>query len=54
MTKQIEDYYSDWQGWFCEVPDEWGGQCGEVIGCDIKELRRHLKEEHNIEVKLND
>ena len=53
MSKnKITDYYSDWEGWFCEIEDEYENPCGEVIENTTKELQRHLKEKHKIEVEL--
>jgi len=67
MTDSINDYFSDWQGWYCEVStlddgmiitdseddryDE-GEVCSEVIENTIKELTRHLKEKHGLNVKF--
>jgi len=48
MKKDIREYYSDWEGWYCEVND-----CGEVIENTTKELQRHLKEVHKIDVELS-
>lgn len=44
----IRDYFSDWEGWSCNVEDEEGNCCGEVIENTTSELQRHLKEKHNI------
>jgi hypothetical protein len=48
IKKNVRDYFSDWEGWSCDVDD-----CGEVIENTRKELQRHLKEEHNIDVELD-
>jgi hypothetical protein len=52
MIKKIRDYYSDWEGWYCEVEDKNGNSCGEVIENTTKELQRHLKDKHKIIVEL--
>ncbi len=49
--KDIRDYYSDWEGWSCEVEED-GERCGIVIENTRKELQAHLKKEHKIEVEL--
>jgi len=49
---KIRDYFSDWEGWYCLVKDEEGDSCGEIIENTRKELQRHLKEKHKIEVEL--
>lgn len=50
--KKIADYFSAWEGWYCEVEDEDGNSCGEVIGCDTGDLQRHLRDAHNIKAEL--
>lgn len=67
MKKQISDYFSDWEGWSCNVSTlddgtliidsedkryDQGEVCGEVIENTTKYLRIHLKEAHGIEVEL--
>jgi len=68
MTDSINDYFSDWQGWYCEVStlddgtiitdsedsryDE-GEVCSEVIENTTKELTRHLKEKHGLNVRFD-
>lgn len=50
--KTAEDYFSSWEGWYCEVENEEGSSsCGEVIESSTRALKRHLKEKHNIEVQ---
>lgn len=48
---KIEDYFSSWEGWSCDVEDD-EGCCGAVIEDSRKEMQQHLKEKHNIKVKL--
>jgi len=51
VKKSVYDYYSSWEGWYCNVEDENGNSCGEVIGSDTSDMVQHLKEKHNIIVK---
>jgi hypothetical protein len=51
-TKNVHDYFSDWEGYSCSVEDENGDTCLEVIEATRKELQRHLAEVHNIKVEL--
>lgn len=46
----VEDYFSGWDGWYCEVEDSDGNCCGETIGCCTNDMARHLKEKHGIDV----
>ena len=43
--KNIKEFFSDWDGWYCNI-------CGDVIGNVTKDLQNHLKENHKIEVNL--
>ncbi len=38
------DFFSEWDGWMCN-------ECGDCIGCDDRELYRHLYYEHQINVE---
>lgn len=68
MTNTISDYFSDWQGWYCQVStlddgtvitsqedDRYneGQLCAEVIEQTTKELVRHLKEKHGLNVNFD-
>lgn len=50
--KQITEYFSSWEGWYCEVEDKDRFSCGEVIESDIGSLIGHLKRKHKIDVEL--
>ena len=55
MAKKIEDvgkYFSDWEGWYCNVEDKNGEVCGDVIENDRGSLQEHLKKKHKIDVEL--
>ena len=45
-------YFSDWEGWSCDVEDADGEPCGEVIENVTKALQEHLKKVHGIDVDL--
>jgi hypothetical protein len=53
VTKNVHDYFADWEGYSCKVEDENGYSCLEVIEGTRKELQQHLKEVHNINVDLD-
>lgn len=49
--KKVFEYFSSWDGWYCEVKDKDENCCGEVIGSCTKDMINHLKDEHNIETE---
>lgn len=43
-SASYNDYFTEWDGWMCN-------ECGETIGCDDRDMSRHLMYEHDIELE---
>ena len=47
----VWEYFSDWEGWTCNVEDKDGYECGELICADNRDLMEHLSDAHGIEIE---